>query len=162
MQAINESLEEIDRAYEHLEQSLRTEMASLQLQIIKESSDRKSLVSTLEHIIESINTAELEGLSDPVGQLLPDYNGATNFSHPSKVIVHHPELAEVTRRLAAHQQPASLRFRILQGQMYHASQQRVIVRQEISKTLKRWGLVSMSKEMKRQAALIEMGSYRRQ
>jgi hypothetical protein len=161
MLALDELVKEIDRTYEHVEQRLRTEMASLQLQVIKESSARQMLVAKLEHLIESTNVAELEGLDDPVRQLLEDSNDFEAVSHPERVAVLHPEIADATRCLAIHQQPASLRFRQLQQEIYHAAKHRVTQRREIAETLSRCGLNGMSRKMQREAAMMEMGSYKR-
>jgi hypothetical protein len=160
MQTLYGCLEEIDQTYEHLERALTAEMASLQLISISESNDRRRLVSDLRDVIESSLVTGPEEVAYPVGQLLLDDSSSDRSSDRSSLDGEHtvhPAIEAAAQRLADHQQPVSERFRLLKQQKKHALCHGIDSRKEISEMFKKCGLSGLSKKMRQEAILREMG-----
>jgi hypothetical protein len=151
MRTVYELVEHIDRTYAGLEQSVKAEMARLQLPMIGESNEKQLLIARVKDIIDR------EDFEPVMRQLLADSSPWEDDSILETVVLRHPEVALIVERLANHQQPITIRFQHLQRQLNHSSIHRVKERKKIAGALEECGLIRLARKMKEEAISIEMG-----
>jgi len=154
---LEEALGQVDTAYFDLVIKNRAEMASLQIPMINEASEKGRLQSALKQIVSRIYCLDVDHCNEIVSEILVDFVNHPEDDQLSELFCRNPDLESALRKFAYFNQPLLDRFELLQQEIYHASNHRIIERRSIVASLKRAKVVGPLGKFESQADILAIG-----